>query len=64
VRAARDVRERLGDDEVGGRLDRAGEPLVRRRGDLDRKRRAIGGGLQRRADGDAGQRAPETWREG
>ena len=48
LRVAGDVGERLGDDEVGGRLDRRRQPLARRLEDLDRDRRAVGEAAERR----------------
>ena len=42
-----DVGERLGDDEVGRRLDRRGQPELGPVGELDRDRQATGERLQR-----------------
>ena len=47
---AGDVGQRLGDDEVGGRLDRRRQPLGRRLDDLDRDRGAAGEPAQRRRE--------------
>ena len=50
VRVARDVRDRLGDDEVRRGLDRRRQPLVRHGGDLDRQRHPLRQRLQRRPE--------------
>ena len=42
ARVPDDVRERFGDDEVDGRLDRLWQPAGRQRRDLDRQREALG----------------------
>ena len=55
VRVARDVRDRLGDDEVRGGLDRRRQPLVRHGRDLDRQRHPLRERLQRRAQPAVGQ---------
>ena len=49
------VGQRLGDDEVGGRLDRRRQPLVRHLGELDRHRRAAGERLERAPEAAVGQ---------
>ena len=48
VGVAGDVGQRLGDHEVGRRLDRFRQPLRRRLEDLDRQRRAVGEAAERR----------------
>ena len=50
ARVLRDVRERLGDHVVRGRLDRAGQPAVDLAADVDRDRRARREGVDRRAE--------------
>ena len=55
LRVLGDVRHRLRDDVVRGRLDRPGEALVRHLGDLDGHRRAGGQRLDRRAQAAVGQ---------
>ena len=58
VRVLRDVGERLGDDEVGGELDRLRDPLAEARGNLDRQRRprasASSAGSRPRSESTAG----------
>ena len=49
VRVSDDVRERFGDDEVDGRLDRLRQPAGRQRRDLDRQREALGQRVERRS---------------
>ncbi len=50
-----DVRQRLGDDVVGGRLDRLGQPLGQLEVELDGERRAGGEHLERRAQAALGE---------
>ena len=50
-----DVRDRLGDDVVDGRLDLLGEPLLGQLDELDGERRARQDRLQRRAEAAVGE---------
>ena len=52
---AGDVGQRLGDHEVGRRLDRRRQPLARGREDLDRDRRAVGEASERGAEAAVGE---------
>ena len=55
VRVLADVRDRLGDDVVGRRLDRRREPLLGQLGDLDRDRRPRQQRVERRAEAALGE---------
>src|SRR5205814_1534192 len=55
LRVLRDVRQRLRDDVERGRLDRARQPLLERRVELDRQRRPRGEALQSGVEPAVGQ---------
>ena len=55
LRVLRDVRQRLGDDEVRRRLDGWGQALLRHGGEVYRKRSPLGERLHRRAESAVGE---------